>query len=109
MTETITTMDVLENIETLLTDKEWKDKILNYIEETKLILNEDTYTLNLLGRFNWLIERNRTFEAKRVVEQEKNNLLGITEQICKLRPMNNGYCRVCKNINCNLNENKENK
>lgn len=109
MTETITTMDVLENIETILTDKEWKDKILNYIEETKAILDGDTYTLALLERFNWLIERNRTFEAKRVVEQEKNNLLGITEQICKLRPMNNGYCRVCKNINCNLNENKENK
>lgn len=109
MTETITTMNVLENIETLLTDKEWKDKILNYIEETKSALDGDTYTLTLLDRFNWLIERNRTFEAKRVVEQEKNNLLGITEHICKLRPVNQGYCRVCKNRNCNLNENKENK
>lgn len=106
---TITTMDVLEHIETLLTDKEWKDKILNYIDECRKTLNEDTYTLALLERFNWLIDRNRTFEAKRVIEQEKNNLLGITEQICKLRPMNNGYCRVCKNRNCNLNENKENK
>ena len=107
MIETMTTLDVLEHIEELLRDKGWKDKILNYIEETKLILNEDTYTLNILDRFNWLIERNRTFEAKRVVIQEKNNLLGITEQICKLRPINKGYCKVCKNLNCNLNEKKE--
>ena len=109
MLETMTTLDVLEHIGELLEDTEWKDKILNYIEETKSVFEGDTYTLTLLDRFNWLIERNRTFEAKRVVEQEKNNLLGITEQICKLRPMNNGYCRVCKNKNCNLNENKENK
>ena len=108
MTSTITTMDVLEHIEELLEDKEWKNKILNYIEETKTILNGDTYTLNLLERFNWLIARNRTYETKRVVEQEKNNLLGITEQICKLRPINKGYCKVCKNLNCNLNEKKEN-
>ena len=107
MTETITTMDVLENIETLLTDKEWKDKILNYIEETKQILKEDTYTLNLLGRFNWLIDRNRTFEAKRLVKQEKENLLGITELECKRRKVNEGYCKVCTNRNCNLNQNKK--
>lgn len=104
----ISKLDVLEHIEELLEDTEWKDKILNYIDKCKKIFNEDTYTLNILDRFNWLIERNRTFEAKRVVIQEKNNLLGITEQICKLRPINKGYCRVCKNRNCNLNENKEN-
>ena len=107
MTTTIATMNVLEHIEELLEDKDWKDKILNYIEETKSVLDGDTYTLTILDRFNWLIKRNRTFEAKRVIEQEKNNLLGITEQICKLRPMNNGYCRICKNRNCNLNVNKE--
>lgn len=107
MTETITTMDVLEIIETLLTDKEWKDKLLNYIEETKSALDGDTYTLTLLDRFNWLIERNRTFEAKRVVEQEKNNLLGITELECKRRKVNEGYCKVCTNRNCNLNQNKK--
>ena len=87
-------LDVLEYIEELLEDTEWKNKILNYIDKCKKIFNEDTYTLNILDRFNWLIERNRTFEAKRVVIQEKNNLLGITEQ-------------VCKNLNCNLNEKKE--
>ena len=105
----ISKLDVLEHIEELLEDTEWKNKILNYIDKCKKIFNEDTYTLNILDRFNWLIERNRTFEAKRVVIQEKNNLLGITEQICKLRPINKGYCRICKNRNCNLNENKENK
>ena len=98
MTATIITMDVLEHIEELLKDIEWKNKILNYIDECRKTLNEDTYTLALLERFNWLIERNRTFESKRVVEQEKNNILGITEQICKLRPINKGYCRICNLI-----------
>lgn len=107
MIETMTTLEVLEHIETLLEDTEWKDKILNYIEETKLILNEDTYTLNLLERFNWLIDRNRTFEAQRLVKQEKGNLLGITEQQCKRRKVNEGYCRVCANRNCKLNQNKK--
>lgn len=107
MTATITTMEVLEHIEELLEDKEWKNKILNYIDECRKTLNEDTYTLTLLDRFNWLIDRNRTFEAKRLVKQEKENLLGITEQQCKRRKVNEGYCRVCTNRNCNLNQNKK--
>ena len=64
MIETMTTLDVLEHIEELLRDKGWKDKILNYIEETKLILNEDTYTLNLLARFSWLRDRNRPLKHR---------------------------------------------
>lgn len=104
----MTTMDVLEPIDIYLEDEQWKNKILTYIDEcTKKIDKEDIYTLRILKRLNLLIERNRTFEARRVVIQEKENLLGITEQKCKRRKINQGYCKVCTNINCNLNEKEQ--
>lgn len=61
--------------------------------------------LEILDKIEWLIVRNRFIEARRIVKQELENLNGITEQKCKRLKINQGYCRICRNRNCNLNEN----
>lgn len=68
---------------------------------------EEQAMLRILDKFIWYIERNRLLEAKRVVQQELDNLNGITETKCKRRKINKGYCNICKNRNCNLNSNPE--
>lgn len=65
--------------------------------------------LNILDRLHWLIVRNRSFEAKRLVKQEIENLKGITEKNCKSYKINKTYCRVCMNLNCNNNQNNATK
>ena len=35
---------------------------------------EEKLMLKLLSRFEWLLIRNRSFEAKRLVKQELNNI-----------------------------------
>ena len=67
---------------------------------------EDTTMLELLDTIEWLVVGNRIVEAKSLVKQELDNLKDITQNKCKLLKVNKGYCRVCKNINCKLNENK---
>lgn len=62
--------------------------------------------LNILDRLDCLIVRNRSFEAKRLVQQELNNIRKITEKNCKRLRLNKTYCRVCTNLNCNNNQNK---
>lgn len=61
--------------------------------------------LNIFDRLDWLIVRNRSFEAKRLIKQELENLKSITEKKCKRFKLNKTYCRVCKNLNCNNNKN----
>ena len=61
--------------------------------------------LNLLDKFEWLLVRNRSFEAKRLVKQELENIKGITEQNCKKIKLRKDYCVMCKNYNCNKNIN----
>lgn len=65
--------------------------------------------LNILYRLNWLIVRNRSLEAKRLVKQELNNLKEITEKNCKRLKLNKTYYRVCSNLNCNYNQNNATK
>ena len=65
---------------------------------------EEKIMLNILNRIQWLIIRNRFFEARRLVKQELENLNGITETKCKVHTLNADGCKSCKNYNCNLNE-----
>ncbi len=67
---------------------------------------EEQAMLSLLDRFEDLVNKNRFVEARRLAEREIENLQGITEQKCKFHKVNKGYCNTCKNINCNLNNNK---
>lgn len=67
---------------------------------------EETKMLIVLERIFWLTERNRYVEARRLVEQELNNLKGITELNCKAKKINSGHCKICKNLNCNENNKK---
>ena len=67
---------------------------------------EEKVMLNLLNRVEWLIIRNRFVEARRLVKREIENLKGITEQNCKPYKYNKDNCSTCKNLNCNLNNNK---
>lgn len=60
--------------------------------------------LNILDKLNWLIARNRLYEAKKLVKQEIGNLKSITEKNCKRFKLNKTYCRVCTNLNCNNNQ-----
>lgn len=66
---------------------------------------KETVILNILYKLKWLIIRNRTFEMKRLIKQESNNLKGITEKNCKLLKIRKDYCVVCKNLNCNRKQN----
>lgn len=66
---------------------------------------EEQTMLRILDKFIWYAERNRIFEAKRYVNQELDNIKGISEQNCKRRKLNKTYCKICKNRNCNLNDN----
>lgn len=68
---------------------------------------EEQTMLRILDKFIWYIEKNRLLEAKRYVQQELDNIKGITETKCKRRKINKGYCNICKNRNCNLNANLE--
>lgn len=67
---------------------------------------EEKAMLNILNRIQWLIIRNRFVEGRRLVKREIENLKGITEQNCKLHEYNKDNCSTCKNLNCNLNNNK---
>ena len=62
--------------------------------------------LNILNRLEWLVVRNRSYEAKRLVKQEIENLKEITEKNCKRYKLNKTYCLICSNLNCNNNKNK---
>ena len=62
---------------------------------------EEKLMLKLLSRFEWLLIRNRSFEAKRLVKQELNNIRGIMEKKCKKIRLRKDYCYMCKNYNCN--------
>lgn len=66
---------------------------------------EESTILNVLYKLKWLIIRNRTFEMKRLIKQELNNLKGVTEKTCKLIKIRKDYCIVCKNLNCNKKQN----
>ena len=68
---------------------------------------EEQTMLRILDKFIWYSNRNRLFEAKRYVQQELDNIKGITEVKCKKRKINRLYCNTCKNCNCNLNANPE--
>ena len=68
---------------------------------------EEQTMLRILDKFIWYSNRNRLFEAKRYVQQELDNIKGITETKCKRRKINKLYCNTCKNCNCNLNANSE--
>ena len=46
---------------------------------------EEKTMLRILDKFIWYAERNRIFEAKRYVNQELDNIKGISEQIRKTR------------------------
>ena len=61
----------------------------------------ETDMLIILERIIWLMEKNRFVEARRLVEREVENLQGITEQKCKRKQVNKGYCKICENLNCN--------
>lgn len=67
---------------------------------------EETTMLNILDRLDWLIVRNRSYEAKRLVKQEIENVKEITEKNCRRYKLNKTYCQVCSNLNCNYNQNK---
>lgn len=60
--------------------------------------------LNILNRLDWLIVRNRSYEAKRLVKQEIENVKEITERNCRKYKLNKTYCQVCSNLNCNQNK-----
>ena len=62
--------------------------------------------LNILDRLDWLIVRNRSYEAKRLVKQEIENIKEITEKNCRRYKLKKTYCQVCSNLNCNYNQNK---
>lgn len=68
---------------------------------------EEQTMLRILDKFIWYANRNRLFEAKRYVQQELDNIRGITEVKCKRRKLNKDYCKICKNRNCNLNTNQQ--
>ena len=57
--------------------------------------------LEILDKLEWLVVRNRTFEAKKRLKIELENLRGITEQKCKLIKLRKDYCSHCWNYNCN--------
>lgn len=62
---------------------------------------KESIMLNLLERFEWLLVRNRSLEAKRLVKQELENINGVTEQKCKKVKLKSDYCLICNNYNCN--------
>ncbi len=62
---------------------------------------EELTMLDILKKLEWLVVRNRTFEAKKRLTIELNNLKGITEQKCKLIKVRKDYCNFCWNYNCN--------
>lgn len=62
---------------------------------------EELTMLDILKKLEWLVVRNRTFEAKKRLTIELDNLKGITEQKCKLIKVRKDYCNHCWNYNCN--------
>lgn len=47
--------------------------------------------LDIFNKLEWLIIRNRSYEVKRLVKQEIENIKGITEKKCKRYKLNNTY------------------
>ena len=67
---------------------------------------EEKVLLWHLDRLERLIEKDDLYYARRYNKQEIENIKGITEQKCKRHVVNKGYCRLCKNLTCNLNNNE---
>lgn len=67
---------------------------------------KESIMLNIFDKLEWLIVRNRSYEAKGLLKRELNNVMGITEKNCKLIKLRKDYCAFCKNFNCNKNINK---
>lgn len=62
--------------------------------------------LEILEKLEWLVVRNRTFEAKRRLKIELENLKGITQKNCSNTRyyFYNWACRYCLNMNCESNK-----
>lgn len=67
---------------------------------------EEEVLLWHLDRIERLIEEEDLYYARRFNKQEIENIKGITEKNCKRHLVNKGYCRICKNLSCNLNNNE---
>lgn len=67
---------------------------------------KETVMLNILDKLEWLIVRNRTFEAKKVLRIELDNLKGITQKNCSNTRyyFYDGTCKYCQNVNCKSNK-----
>lgn len=83
--------------------------ILEECHKKEVEIVEEITMLNIIDKLNWLIVRNRSYEAKKLVKQEIENLKEITEKNCKSFKINKTYCKVCKNSNCNINQNNATK
>lgn len=67
---------------------------------------KETVMLNILDKLEWLIVRNRTFEAKKVLRIELDNLKGITQKNCSntIYYFYDWACKYCQNVNCESNK-----
>lgn len=98
---------ILEDINKCLYEDDCISKTLERLEYYKSDDSiKDDVTIKILGRLNWLMERNRYVEARRLVDQELDNANGVTVEKCKRFKLNKTYCNTCKNYNCSNNSNR---
>ncbi len=64
---------------------------------------EEEDLIRVLDKVMWYTKRNRPDELKKYIDQELDNINGVTEIKCRRRKVNVGYCNRCANYNCNLN------
>lgn len=77
--------------------KDWRTCTLEYIKPYERYIN-------VLLSLESCIERNDLYLLKRLIRDELEMMKGIREKNCKRYKINKGYCRICNNVYCSLNE-----
>lgn len=91
-------IELFEKLDESLDTDEWKSSILEYIKPYERYIN-------VLYSLESCIERNDLYLIKRLIKDELEMMKGVREKNCKRYKINKGYCSVCNNAYCSLNEN----
>lgn len=98
----------LEELEQCFNEADWQTKASNVLKQYKkeLFDTNDISLIDLYIKVDLIVDRNRLLEGKRLIKRELENFKGLTEINCKMVKINNNWCEVCENYNCNLNDNQ---
>lgn len=98
MLEKDNAITLFEKMYEILNTDDWTTNIVEYIKPYKRYLE-------ILQVLESCIENNNLYLSKSLIKNELKMMKGIRENNCKRYKINKGYCEICNNVYCSLNEN----